>query len=140
VSLGLGILWIATLIGWLMSRRRAAPAATNPHRPGQPSTTDQSSARAAFQAACKANDASAARRNLLLWVNAVLPPPRILGLGDLAKRMDDPHLATLLRALDRGCYAGDPWNGAALAAALPKLTISEQNGASKPRELAPLYR
>jgi hypothetical protein len=140
VSLGLGILWIATLVGWLMARRRAAPAATNPQRAGHPATTDQSSARAAFHAACNANDAGAARRNLLLWANAVLPPPRILGLGDLAKRMDDPQLATLLRALDRGCYAGDPWNGAALAAALPKLTISEQIGSSKPRELAPLYR
>ena len=140
VSLGLGILWIATLVGWLMSRRRATPAATNSPRAGQPSATDKSSARAAFHAACHANDASAARRNLLLWANAVLPAPRILGLGDLAKRMDDPQLATLLRALDRGCYAGAPWNGAALAAALPKLLVNEQNNESKPGDLAPLYR
>jgi hypothetical protein len=54
--------------------------------------------------------------------------------------MDDPQLATLLRALDRGCYAGDPWNGAALAAALPKLIVSHHNNENKPRELAPLYR
>jgi hypothetical protein len=139
VSLGLGILWIATLVGWLMSRRRSAPAATNPHRAEQPSATDKSGARAAFHAACNANDASAARRNLLLWANAVLPPPRILGLADLAKRMDDPQLATLLRALDRGCYAGDSWDGSALAATLPKLIVSEQDTASKPRDLAPLY-
>jgi hypothetical protein len=63
-----------------------------------------------------------------------------VGLGDLAKRMNDPQLATLLRALDRGCYAGDSWDGAALAAALPKLVVSEQGNESKPRELAPLYR
>ena len=106
----------------------------------QAAATDNSSARAAFLAACHANDASAARRNLLLWANAVLPAPRILGLGDLAKRMDDPQLATLLRALDRGCYAGAPWNGAALAAALPKLLVNEQNNESKPGGLAPLYR
>jgi hypothetical protein len=139
VSLGLGILWIATLVGWLMSRRRATPAATNSPRAG-PSATDKSSARAAFHAACHANDASAARRNLLLWANAVLPAPRILGLGDLAKRMDDPQLATLLRALDRGCYAGASWDGAALATALPELLVNEQHNERKPGELAPLYR
>jgi BatD DUF11 like domain len=140
VSLTLGILWIATLIGWFMSRRRAAPAATNLPRADEPPAADKSGARAAFHAACRANDASAARRNLILWANAVLPPPRIVGLGDLAKRMDDPHVATLLRALDRGCYAGDQWDGAALAAALPKLAVNEQTNASKPHELAPLYR
>ncbi len=140
VSLGLGLLWIATLIGWLMSRRRAATVSPGPLGAGQPSTSDKSGARAAFHAACRANDAGAARRNLLNWANAVLPPPRIVGLSDLAKRLNDPQLATLLRALDRGCYAGDSWDGAALAAALPKLAISEQGDENKPRELAPLYR
>jgi hypothetical protein len=140
VSLGLGLLWIATLIGWLRSRRHAPAVAPNPPGAGQPSASDKSGARAAFHAACRANDAGAARRNLLIWANAALPAPRIVGLGDLAKRMDDPQLATLLRALDRGCYAGDSWDGTALAAALPKLVVSEPGNESKPRELAPLYR
>ena len=141
VSLGLGILWIATLIGWLISRRRAASAApTRSPRAGEPIAADKSGARAAFHAACRANDAAAARRNLLLWANAVLPAPRIAGLGDLAKRLDDPQLATLLRALDRACYAGGSWDGSALAAALPKLVRSEKGNQDKPRELAPLYR
>jgi BatD DUF11 like domain len=140
VSLALGVLWIATLIGWIMSRRRSTPAAPQSPQAGQPPATDKSGARAAFHAACHANDANAARRNLLLWANAVLPAPRILGLGDLAKRIGDPQLATLLRALDRGCYAGDPWDGAALAAALPKLSMTGQANENKPRELAQLYR
>jgi BatD DUF11 like domain len=140
VSLGLGILWIATLIGWIMSRRRSTSAAPKSPQAGQPPATDKSGARAAFHAACHANDANAARRNLLLWANAVLAAPRILGLSDLAKRIDDPQLATLLRALDRGCYAGDPWDGAALAAALPKLSMSGQGNENKPGDLTPLYR
>jgi hypothetical protein len=139
VSLALGILWIATLVGWIMSRRRSTPAAPQSPQAGPP-TTDKSGARAAFHAACHANDANAARRNLLLWANAILPAPRILGLGDLARRIDDPQLATLLRTLDRGCYAGDTWDGAALAAALPKLPVSGQGSPNKPRELAQLYR
>jgi hypothetical protein len=75
-----------------------------------------------------------------MWANAALPVPRIVGLGDLAKRLNDPQLPTLLRALDRGCYAGDSWDGAALAAALPKLAVSDKATENKPRELAPLYR
>lgn len=140
VSLGLGLLWIATLIGWLMSRRRATAVTPSSPGAGRPSASDTSGARTAFHAACRANDAGAARRNLLIWANAALPTPRIVGLGDLAKRLNDPQLPTLLRALDRGCYAGDSWDGAALAAALPKLVVSEQGNESKPNELAPLYR
>ena len=86
------------------------------------------------------DDAGAARRNLLIWANAVLPGPRILGLGDLAKRLKNPQITALLRALDRGCYAGDSWDGNALAAALPTLRLGEEKIGEKPRKLAPLYR
>lgn len=140
VSLGFGVLWIATLIGWLRSRRRRTSAAAAPTHAGQPASPDKSSARAAFQAACRANDAGAARRNLLVWANAALPGPRVAGLGELAKRLKDPQIAAVLRALDRGCYAGDPWDGSALATALNTLRPGDQKTDVKPRELAPLYR
>ncbi|MDB6014512.1 MAG: hypothetical protein JWL65_6762, partial [Gammaproteobacteria bacterium] len=94
----------------------------------------------AFHAACRENDAAAARRDLLIWANAALPGPRIAGLNDLAKRIKDPHVAALLRALDGGCYAGDPWEGAALASAIPKLPLGEEHNKRRPGELAPLYR
>jgi hypothetical protein len=139
VSLGFGLLWIATLIGWLRSRRHATSAAAATLA-AQPPSPDKSSAHAAFQAACRANDAGAARRNLLTWANAVLPGPRVVGLGDLAKRLKDPQITALLRALDRGCYAGDPWEGAALATALTTLRLNKEEKDAKPRELAPLYR
>jgi hypothetical protein len=140
VSLGFGLLWIATLIGWFRSRRRVTTGAAAPTHAGQQSSPDKSSARAAFQAACRANDAGAARRNLLVWANAVLPGPRVVGLSDLAKRLKDPQITAVLRALDRGCYAGDPWDGTALAAALTTLQPGDQKTDVKPRELAPLYR
>jgi hypothetical protein len=76
---------------------------------------------------------------LLIWANAALPGPRITGLNDLAKRIKDPHVAALLRALDGGCYAGDPWEGAALASAIPRLPLGEEKTEGRPRELAPLY-
>ena len=145
VSVGLGVLWIATLIGWFLSRRRAASASSAAQRNGAhplghgQTPSDKSGARAAFHAACRANDAAAARRNLLIWANATLPGPRIAGLNDLAKRIKYPQVATLLRALDGGCYAGDPWEGAALASAIPKLPLGEEKTEGRPRELAPLY-
>jgi hypothetical protein len=145
VSVGLGVLWIATLIGWFLSRRRAASASSAAQRDGAHPLvhgkipSDKSGARAAFHTACRANDAAAARRNLLIWANAALPGPRITGLNDLAKRIKDPQVATLLRALDGGCYAGDPWEGAALASAIPKLPLGEEKTEGRPRELAPLY-
>jgi BatD DUF11 like domain len=146
VSVGLGVLWIATLIAWLLSRARASAASSATQRGGQQvpghgqTPSDKSGARAAFHAACRTNDAAAARRNLLIWANAALPGPRIAGLNDLAKRIDDPQVATLLRALDRGCYAGDPWEGASLASAIPKLPLGKEVTERRPGELAPLYR
>jgi hypothetical protein len=146
VSVGLGVLWIATLIGWFVSRRRAVAASSaaqgdGAHPLGQGQTpSDKSGARATFHAACRANDAAVARRNLLVWANAALPGPRITGLNDLAKRIRDPQVATLLRALDAGCYAGDVWEGAALASAIPRLPLGKEQADGQPRELAPLYR
>lgn len=140
VSLGLGLLWIATLLGWLRAHRRATAARTATPSEAQSALPDRSSARAEFLAACRANDAGSARRNLLIWANAVLPDPRIPGLSDLAKRLKDPQIAALLRALDRGCYAGDPWNGAALGSAISHLPLRKETAEARPRELAPLYR
>jgi hypothetical protein len=57
----------------------------------------------------------------------------------LAKRLKDPQVATLLRALDGGCYAGDPWDGAALATAIPQLPLAKERADGRPTELAPLY-
>jgi hypothetical protein len=146
VSVGLSVLWIATLIGWFVSRRHAAAASSATQRDGahplghSQTPSDKSGARAAFHAACRANDAAAARRNLLVWANAALPGPRITGLNDLAKRIKNPQVGSLLRALDAGCYAGDVWEGAALASAIPRLPLGKEQADGQPRELAPLYR
>ncbi|MDB6015332.1 MAG: hypothetical protein JWL65_7582, partial [Gammaproteobacteria bacterium] len=92
VSVGLGVLWIATLIGWFLSRRRATSSSAAQRDGAHPldygqTPSDKSGTRAAFHAACRENDAAAARRDLLIWANAALPGPRIAGLNDLAKRI-----------------------------------------------------
>lgn len=140
ISLGFGLLWLATLAAWLWTHKRNKRTAEAALDGGPAPDADVSSPRASFRAACRANDAVAARRNLLLWANAGWTGPRILGLNALAKLIDDPATATLLRALDRACYAGDTWTGAALANALPDLPFRKRTMARRTRDLAPLYR
>jgi hypothetical protein len=138
ISLALGLLWVGTVVAWLISRRR--PSRQTPLTPGGAiPTAGASRARSAFQAACRANDALAARRNLIAWVNAQAPTERIAGLSALSKRVEDSNTARLLRDLDRACYVGGNWDGAALAAALEKLTLRERPEAASKPTLAELY-
>ena len=140
ISLGFGVLWLATLLAWLWARKRNTRTAPTMLDGAPAPDTDVSNPRASFRAACRANDARAARRNLLLWANAVWTGPRILGLNALARLIDDPAIATLLTALDRACYAGDNWAGEALANALSELPFRNGTLVRRARELAPLYR
>ena len=143
LTLGLALLWLATVAAWVITHRRrragknTAPSANEPRSP--PST---SAARAAFLAACEANDPQAARRNLLSWVNAMQQPgPRIIGLNALEKITGDASLTDLLRNLDRACYTADPWQGAALASAMQRWSFPIPHTDIEPRnKLAPLYR
>jgi len=140
ISLGFGLLWLVTLGAWLTTRKRRSPPAAPIAAEATRVAANASRARAAFLEACGANDAPAARRNLLLWANARWPGPRIQGLSALAKVLENPQITKLLHALDGACYAQGHWDGAALAKALPELTFPEHEPASRQRELAPLYR
>jgi len=75
----------------------------------------------------------------LLWANAKWRGPRIHGLRGLAKLIGNAETTKLLNALDRACYAADPWDGTALANALPDLPLPKPTDTVNTRELAPLY-
>ena len=141
VSLGFGLLWLATLGAWFATRRHRPPAPPTAAVPPDDSrsSANASQARSAFQAACRANDAPAARRSLLLWANAKWRGPRIHGLKALATLLGNAESTKLLNALDRACYAEGPWDGAALANALPDLALPKPSTAANTSELAPLY-
>jgi len=141
VSFGFGLLWLATLGAWFATHRRRppAPATATASPEDSHSSATASQARSAFQAACRANDAPAARRNLLLWANAKWRGPRIHGLKALAKLLGNAETTKLLNALDRACYGEGPWDGTALANALPDLSLPKPSAAANTRELAPLY-
>lgn len=143
ISLALATVWLATVGGWLWSRRsRAARAKANP--PRQPASTaprppaELAKERAAFRAACEANDAHAARAHLLAWATTLWESTPA-GVSAIAARLGDATLADLLRDLDRACYAGGAWQGRPLAAALTDLPAQPGKRESTRDGLAPLY-
>ncbi len=144
ISLALGLLWLGTLAAWLTTRRRGRTVSMGAVADGSQSAPDNAMRagplRAAFLAACRDNDAIAARRNLLLWANAEWTGPRIRGLNALAKLISDAQTVRQLQALDRACYAAEPWDGAALANAVAIMQLPKRPKPHGERELAPLYR
>lgn len=140
ISFALAAVWLATLAGWLWSRRsRMARGKVPTRQPAPPrAASEPAKERAAFRAACEANDAAAARAHLLSWATALwgVTPA---GVNAIAARLGDATVAELLRDLDRACYAGGAWQGRALAAALTQLPPRHGKGASERDGLAPLY-
>ncbi|MBI3432544.1 MAG: protein BatD [Hydrogenophilales bacterium] len=140
LSLGLGILWLATLSAWWMGRRRSRG-----HRPVPPdvartaNTLTAAGARKAFHQACQANDPHTARRCLLEWARAAWPDDPPLGLRVLTDRLDDARLQPLLKQLDRVCYAGGAWDGKLLADELKALAGDAKGLSRTVPELAGLY-
>jgi len=137
ISLILVILWLATLLAWWLSRRRA-PKVSLPTPAAAPVRPSESQARNRFQSACRINDPVAARRALLEWAQARWPDAPPAGLRALAGRLD-PEVDALLIDLDRACFAGGQWNGSALAQALKRLPVRHERKADT-EELAELYR
>ena len=137
---GLGALWLATLGGWLWSRRRGKPrAARMPAASSRPAPApDPAKTRSAFQAACARDDAHGARHHLLAWAQALWGTAPA-GLNALAAALGESDAADLLRELDRACYGGGEWHGQALAAALTELP-ARSHKPPRDRGLAPLYR
>lgn len=140
ISFALATVWLATIAGWLWSRRsRMARGRVPPRQPTPPrAAPEPAKERIAFRAACGANDAHAARAHLLSWATALwgITPT---GVSAIAARLGDAAVADLLRDLDRACYAGGAWDGQALAATLTELPAPHDKGARDRAGLAPLY-
>lgn len=140
-SIGLAVVWLSTLGAWLWSRRsRAGPRPMPTHTSPGPRLLrpDAAKERAAFRAACQADDPQAARAHLLAWMAALWGAPPA-GINAVATRIGDAAIAELLRDLDRACYAGGPWQGNPLAAALTELPPFPGKAAPQRDGLAPLY-
>jgi hypothetical protein len=139
LSLGLGVLWLGTLSAWWISRRRNSRQPDSPGASRPATTSTAADARQAFRQACQANDPQAARRHLLDWARATWPNDPPLGLQALSDRLDDADLKSLLKQLDRVCYAGGAWEGKSLADGLKTLDWKTKGASLAAPELAGLY-
>ena len=143
VSAGLGLLWLATMIGWWISRRRPPQEPAAPTAPAMPppmtKPVDAARARGKFHEACRRHDASAARRWILAWVAAAWPDPAPTGLSAFAKKLSDPPQIEALAQLERACYAGAEWNGETLAMAFKDLPKPQAHAVARESGIAPLY-
>jgi BatD DUF11 like domain len=139
IGLGFGLLWLVTLVAWLISHRRIKSSQRVVPETPRSARPDPSSARAAFRDACRNNDAPAARRQLLAWVAAAWPGKAPAGLNELARLSDNPSLSESLRELDRACYGRGPWQGETLAKSLFELPTPKLRTPARDDELAPLY-
>ncbi len=140
VSLALGLLWIITLTGWYLTRRRTSVPSTVPTRlETQERRVSLAEARRAFHEACRRNDAPAARAALVRWIGSARRDKHSLGLQAFAKETKDAQLSALLVDLDRACYGGASWNGAQLLAALTDLPLRFPDEPATEESLAPLY-
>jgi hypothetical protein len=141
VSALLGLLWVGTALAWYLATRRnlgPRPEGEARHEEGDPSLS-LAQARTAFHEACKRDDARAARANLIRWLNIARPGIPSSGLRALFTEAEDPRLTTLLVDLDRACFGGGAWNGAALVEALPDLPKPRAHARGRPPALASLY-
>jgi hypothetical protein len=141
ISIGLAVVWLATIGAWLWSRR--ARTRPQPVRNATPIgrrqvPPDAAKERAAFRTACQINDPHAARAHLLAWSTALWGTTPA-GINAIAVRIGDPNVAELLRDLDRACYAGGAWQGDALAAVLMELPPPPGKTGRRRDNLAPLY-
>jgi hypothetical protein len=137
ISAAVLLLWLLTLFAWWRARKQR-PGANTAHTADastatpQPRKSGADKALRALQEACRANDAQAARQSLMDWAAAHWPEPAPRGLQAIAKRLNEPRYAEPLAQLDRACYTGAPWQGAALAQAFSAIPKAVDAKESKP--------
>ena len=141
ISLALGLLWLGTLGLWAGTHPRfrlrvGAHPVTGPTAAPDPSSA---AAQRAFQRACRDHDPRRARDTLLAWAKTTWPESAPAGVHALARRLARSDLTPLLRDLDRSCIDGTPWQGEALARALPSLDVGVRADPANTGSLPGLY-
>ncbi len=138
IALGSLGLWLLSVAGWWLWRRRARTPRAVP--PVAPASASVRSCRLAFLAAARGNDAAAQARSLLAW--ARMERPAIQHLGELASALDDASQRTAITALQQRHYASAPStdSGANLAEAFKRGFVwRTADAAGDESALPPLY-
>lgn len=137
LALGSVALWLLSVVGWWLWRRRKRQAVVDLPNARDPSSRSR---QRAFLAAAIGGDAAVQERSLLAWARAERPATQ--HLGELSLALDDSAQQTAIAALQRRRYGGAPPQDAdsQLAAAFKRGFAWCREGAQeKEAGLAPLY-
>lgn len=134
LSLGLALVWLATLILWWRSRRQQS-------RPLK--SVSLASRSRAVQKAALANQPGATREALLAWAAARWPDATIANLADIAQRCEG-ELGETIRTLNSSLYsaAAGSWQGQPLVDAFKRYRsdAASPDESVKNSTLEPLYK
>ena len=136
ISLGLFVLWLATLLLWRWSGRNTRTVAANPGKESLRKLTQ------GLKTACQANDARQARDRLLYWARQNRPERRVLSISDVAA-YSSADLAAQIRILNDALYSSrqQAWDGAAFWQVFTReQKKQEADNAANTSKLEPLFR
>ena len=136
ISLGLFVLWLATLLLWRWSGRNTRKVAVNSRKESLRKMSQ------GLKAACQANDARQARDRLLHWARQNWPERRVLSISDVAA-YSSADLAAQIRILNDALYSSrqQTWDGAALWQVFTREQKEQvQDSAANTSKLEPLFR
>jgi hypothetical protein len=103
IALVLGAGWLLTLVVWMIRARKGPDESSV--EPGSDSQTAIKQSYQRLTKACKDEDASACRRELLAWAQAVFSDHTVTTLSDVFSRLP-PELAAQIQKLDAVLYGG----------------------------------
>lgn len=142
IAAGCALGWLLSGLGWWRSRARSAGDPRRLHAPRPTARADLK----ALLAACKADDARLARRELQTWVRGLRGQGRAPTLLAWAEGTGSDALREAVQDLETALYRGaqaSAWQGGALAEALRALGTtsgdSRQGARREDPALPPLY-
>jgi len=140
VSLGLALIWLATLFLWQRERRQAEKP-----RPAAEKKAPTSEDRSRIKAAALADDPKAVYQALLDWGRATWPQSPPCNLRELATRLSHPEIEKDFAELEKELFSATgngPWAGEIFWHKLEKNLRprpSSPNAHKNPARLPPLY-
>jgi hypothetical protein len=106
IAIGSAVLWLLSVLAWLLWRRRLTAPAPKPQMSPRPTARQEQQA---FLAAARTDDTLAQSRTLLAWART--ERPAIQHLGQLAAALGDAAQQAAVEDLQQRRYAGAPRPG-----------------------------
>lgn len=135
IATALFLAWLATLVLWLKSSKRASQTEHAQH-------VSMAFSPKSLKRACQSNDPLSTRRHLIAWASEHWPGEKITGLHQIKRHASSAALVNELNRLDEALFsaAGENWSGEGLwDAILEQQAALPQLSSARPDVIPPLY-